>query len=164
MYKLLGDLMQFNFKMKSLDIDYALGAKPTLASGISDTFKNDDLTIEFSNRVKDMLVSKINSHNSTNDVEVSLDQVTKIFKNSFASFLKPSLALADVNIFLNMATAGNVDMGDHFEPSMEEIKEAERQTKRYGLEDYDFRDVDDLYLQTEEELKAEAHTWLASVI
>jgi hypothetical protein len=150
--------------MKSLDIDYAVGAKPTLASGISNTFKNDDLAIEFSNKVKEMLVSKINSHNSRNDVEVSLDQVTKIFKNSFASFLKPSLALADVNIFLNMAVAGNVDMGDYFEPSMEEIKEAERQTKGYGLEDYDFRDIDDLYLQTEEELKAEAHTWLASVI
>ena len=118
--------MQFNFKMKSLDIDYAIGAKPTLTSSISNTLNNDDLAIEFSNKVKEMLFRKVSSHNSTNDVEVSLDQVTKIFKNSFTSYLKPSFALADVNIFLNMATVGNVDMGDYFEPSMEEIKEAER--------------------------------------
>lgn len=156
--------MQFNFKMKSLDIDYALGAKSTLTSSISNTLKNDDLAIEFSNKVKEMLVRKVSSHNSTNDVGVSLDQVTEIFKNSFTSYLKPSFALADVNIFLNMATAGNVDMGDHFEPSIEEIKEAEREAKGYGLDNYDFRDVDDLYLQTDEELKAEANTWLASVI
>lgn len=164
MYKLLGNLMQFNFKMKSLDIDYVIGAKPTLTSSISNTLNNDDLAIEFSNKVKEMLFRKVSSHNSTNDVEVSLDQVTKIFKNSFASYLKPSFALADVNIFLNMATVGNVDMGDYFEPSMEEIKEAEREVKGYGLDNYDFRDVDDLYLQTDEELKDEASTWLANVI
>tara|TARA_R110000751_G_scaffold171517_3_gene277968 strand:- start:4864 stop:5334 length:471 start_codon:yes stop_codon:yes gene_type:complete len=155
--------MQFNFKMKSLDIDYTVGAKPTLTSNIERTLKSDDLAIEFSNKVQEILVGKITSHNLTNDVEVSLDQVTKIFKDSFANFLKPSFALADVNIFLNMATAGNVDMGDHFEPSIEEMKEAERETKGHGLENYDFRNVDDLYLQTEEETKAEAYTWLASV-
>jgi hypothetical protein len=149
--------------MKSLDLDYAIGAKPTLTSSIERTLKRDDLAIEFSNKVQEILLGKITSHNLTNDVEVSLDQVTKIFKDSFASFLRPSFALADVNIFLNMATAGNVDMGDHFEPSIEEIKEAERETKGYGLENYYFRNVDDLYLQTDEEMKAEADTWLASV-
>jgi len=153
--------MQLDFKMNSLDIDYAVGAKTALTSGICDSSKDVDVAVEFSSKIKEILANKVSSHNLSNDTEVTLDQVTEIFKNSFANSFKSSSALADVNIFLSMTTAGNIDMGDYFEPSMEEIKEAEREVKRHGLGDYDFRDVDDLYLQTDEESKAEASSWLA---
>ena len=45
-----------------------------------------------------------------------------------------------------------------------EIKEAEREVKRHGLGSYDFRDVDDLYFQSDEQARSEAKDWLNSVI
>ena len=44
------------------------------------------------------------------------------------------------------------------------IKEAEREVNRHNLSNYDFRDVDDLYFQSDEQARAEAKEWINSVI
>jgi hypothetical protein len=63
-------------------------------------------------------------------------------------------------MFLNSSSAGYIDDSDHFEPSMEEVKEAEREIKRYGLENYEFNSADDLYLQTDKEQRIDAQKWI----
>ena len=92
-----------------------------------------------------------------------MDTLKATFTNALTETLDSSLALAKVNMFLNSSSAGYIDDGDHFEPSMEEIKEAEREIKKYGLENYNFRDTEDLYLQTDKEMRADARRWLDSL-
>ena len=56
-----------------------------------------------------------------------------------------------------------LDISNNFYPDEEDILLAERERSHY-LSDYDFRDVDDVYLETEEEVRAEASNWLDNII
>jgi ribosome-binding factor A len=145
-------------KMMSLDVEYSYGKKFAPVSG------EKDAALEFSSRVMQLLTSKANQHNYTNEEQVTSEGLKEIFVDNLSESLQITQALANVNVFLNICSAGLVDDGDHFEPSMEEIKEAEREVKRHGLASYDFRDVDDLYFQSDEQARSEAKDWLNSVI
>ena len=98
------------------------------------------------------------------DCRVDVKKVVIYVVDNFSQSLQTTQALAHVNVFLNTCSAGSMDNGDYFEPSMEEIKEAEREVKRCGLGNYDFRDVDDLYFQSDEQARSEAKNWINSVI
>jgi len=145
-------------KMMSLDVEYSYGKKFAPVSG------EKDAALEFSSRVMQLLTSKANQHNYTNEEQVTSEGLKEIFVDNLSESLQITQALANVNVFLNICSAGLIDDGDHFEPSMEEIKEAEREVKRHGLASYDFRDVDDLYFQSDEQARSEAKDWLNSVI
>ena len=150
--------MQSYSKMMSLDVEYSYGKRLTPVSG------DDNAAMEFSSKVMQLLTSKANEHNYTTEQEVTSEKLKEIFVRSFSESLQTTQALASVNTFLQTCSAGAVDSGDHFEPSMEEIKEAEREVKRHNLSNYDFRDVDDLYFQSDEQARAEAKEWINSVI
>tara|TARA_R100000742_G_C4209272_1_gene36111 strand:- start:100 stop:552 length:453 start_codon:yes stop_codon:yes gene_type:complete len=150
--------MQSNNKMMSLDIEFSYGKKFAPISG------QKDAALEFSSKVVELLTSKANQHNYINEEQVTSEKLKQVFVDSFSESLQSVKALASVNTFLITCSAGYVDDTEHFEPSMEEIKEAEREVKRHGLGSYDFRDVDDLYFQSDEQAKAEARDWINSVI
>lgn len=57
-----------------------------------------------------------------------------------------------------------IDMSDNFYPNEEAFILAEKDITKHNLSDYDYRDVDDLYLDTEEEIRAEASAWLDNII
>ena len=152
--------MESHSKMMSLDVEYSFGKKLAPVSG------EKDAALEFSSRVMELLTSKANEYNFVleNEEQITSEKLKEIFVNSFSESLQTTQALASVNLFLHTCSAGIVDDGEHFEPSMEEIKEAEREVKRHNLSNYDFRDVDDLYFQSDEQARAEAKEWINSVI
>ena len=55
-------------------------------------------------------------------------------------------------------------MSPNFYPDEEDFILAEDDIGAHHLNDYDFRDVDDLYLETEEEIKAQRTDWLGEMI
>ena len=56
-----------------------------------------------------------------------------------------------------------LDISNNFYPDEEDILQAGHERSRY-LSNYDFRNVDDVYLETEEEVRAEASNWLDNII
>ena len=142
--------------MNHLDVEF-------YCSGQNEFINEDSHAIEFSSKMVEALKNKVKNHNLKNDKNITLDTLKATFTNALTETFDSSLALAKVNMFLNSSSAGYIDDGDHFEPSMEEIKEAEREIKKYGLENYNFRDTEDLYLQTDKEMRADAQRWLDSL-
>ena len=152
--------MESTCNMMSLDVEYSFGKKLAPVSG------DVDHAMEFSSKVMQLLTSKANEYNYVleNEGQVTSEKLKQVFVDSFSESLQTTQALASVNLYLHTCSAGIIDDGDHFEPSMEEIKEAEREVKRFNLNNYDFRDVDDLYFQSDEQARAEAKEWINSVI
>tara|TARA_Y100000592_G_C5357360_1_gene261850 strand:+ start:166 stop:597 length:432 start_codon:yes stop_codon:yes gene_type:complete len=142
--------------MNHLDVEFYCSGQNEFTDEGSDA-------IEFSSKMVAALKNKVRDHNLKNDKNITLDTLKATFTNALTETFDSSLALAKVNMFLNSSSAGYIDDGDHFEPSMEEIKEAEREIKKYGLENYNFRDTEDLYLQTDKEMRADAQRWLDSL-
>jgi len=142
--------------MKHLEVEF-------YCSGQAGSNDQDSQAIEFSSKMVEALKNKVKDHNLNNDKNITLDTLKATFTNALTETLDSSLALAKVNMFLNSSSAGYIDDGDHFEPSMEEIKQAEREIKKYGLENYNFHDTEDLYLETDKEMKADAKKWLDSL-
>ena len=142
--------------MNHLDVEF-------YCSGQNEFTNEDSDAIELSSKMVAALKNKVRDHNLKNDKNITLDTLKATFTNALTETFDSSLALAKVNMFLNSSSAGYIDDGNHFEPSMEEIKEAEREIKKYGLENYNFRDTDDLYLQTDKELRSYAQRWLVSL-
>ena len=139
--------------MNHLDVEF-------YCTGLAEPSNKEDEAIEFSSKLAQALQNKMEKHNLDNDKDVSLDQLKATFTKGLTFSFSSSWALAKVNMFLNSSSAGYIDDSDHFEPSMEEIKEAEREIKKYGLENYEFNSADDLYLQTDKELRIDAQKWI----
>ena len=58
----------------------------------------------------------------------------------------------------------DLDMSPNFYPDEEDFFSAEEDIRAHRLNDYDFSDVNDLYLETEEEIKAQSTDWLGGII
>ena len=71
--------------------------------------------------------------------------------------MKDSLNLAEANF-------RDLDVSPNFYHDEEDFILAENDIRAHHLNDYDFRDVDDLYLETEEEIKAQRTDWLGEMI
>jgi hypothetical protein len=160
-------------------IEFAKTAKDKEITG------KDSEAVVFSKKIIEALDDKAKKHNAENLRQVSVSQLINVYKGgvqSEATKDKTSnqLAMARVNMFLKMVgegkikdafkradvikSYGSIDVYSHFEPSDEDYLLAEKDTELYKLGDYIFDDVDDLYLETDEELRAEASDWLESVI
>jgi hypothetical protein len=145
----------------------------------------DSEAVAFSKKIIEALGDKARKHNAENPREVSVSQLRNVYKGGVQNETTKDktvnqLAMARVNMFLKMVgegkikdafkradvikSYGSIDVCSHFEPSDEDYILADKDIELYGLNDYIFDNVDELYLETDEELRAEASAWLESVI
>jgi hypothetical protein len=137
-----------------------------------------DKGIEYSKKVIEALKNKVKEHNSKNKKKVTLGQLKKVYRRgagAFSSSHRPGMtrggwAMARVNMFLKMVRGGKVkdsyrkadsdisrasiydyEIEANFEPDDEDFAQAEQDIKNYKLEDFDFSNVDELYLDDEED-------------
>jgi len=134
-----------------------------------------DKAIEFSKKVIEALKNKVKEHNSKNKKKVTLGQLKKVFRRgagAFSSSHRPgqsrvSWALARVNMFLKMVRGGKVKdsyrkadsdiarassdytIDTSFEPSDEDFIQADEDIKNFELNDFDFSNPEELYLDDE---------------
>ena len=136
-----------------------------------------DKAIEFSKKVIEALKNKVKEHNSKNKKKVTLGQLKKVFRRgagAFSSSHRPgqsrvSWAMARVNMFIKMVSGGKVkdsykkadsdivkaSINDfvieaELELTDEDFIQAQEDIKDYNL-DFDFNNVDELYLDDEED-------------
>ena len=136
-----------------------------------------DKAIEFSKKVIEALKNKVKEHNSKNKKKVTLGQLKKVFRRgagAFSSSRRPgqsrvSWAMARVNMFIKMVSGGKVkdsykkadsdivkaSINDfiieaELELTDEDFIQAQEDIKDYNL-DFDFNNVDELYLDDEED-------------
>ena len=134
--------------------------------------------IEFSKKVIEALKNKAKEHNSKSKKKVTLGQLKKVFRRgagAFSSSHRPgqsriSWALARVNMFLKMVRGGKVKdsyrkadsdiakassnnyiIEANLDPDDEDFDQAEIDIKEYNLNDFDFTNADELYLEDEDE-------------
>ncbi len=145
----------------------------------------DEEAVSFSKKVIAALEDKAEKHNAENLKQVAVSQLKNVYKGGVKNERHENvsvskLAMARVNMFLKMVgegkikdsfkkadvikSYGGIDVYSYFEPSEEDYIMAERDIKLYGLADYDCEDVNDLYLDTDEELRAEASAWFENMI
>ena len=137
-----------------------------------------DKAIEFSKKVIEALKNKVKEHNSKNKKKVTLGQLKKVYRRgagAFSSSHRPGMtrggwAMARVNMFLKMVGGGKVkdsyrkadndiakaSVSDYeveasLEPDDEDFAQAEEDLKNYDLNDFEFNDINELYLDDEED-------------
>ena len=134
-----------------------------------------DKAIEFSKKVIEALKNKVKEHNSKNKKKVTLGQLKKVFRRgagAFSSSHRPgqsrvSWAMARVNMFIKMVSGGkvkdsyrkadsdiarassNYTIDTSFEPSDEDFIQADEDIKNFELNDFDFSNPEELYLDDE---------------
>ena len=134
-----------------------------------------DKAIEFSKKVIEALKNKVKEHNSKNKKKVTLGQLKKVFRRgagAFSSSHRPgqsrvSWAMARVNMFIKMVSGGKVKdsyrkadsdiarassdytIDTSFEPSDEDFIQADEDIKNFELNDFDFSNPEELYLDDE---------------
>jgi len=128
--------------------------------------------ISFSNKVVEALKNKVKEHNAKHSRKVSLSQLKKVYRRgagAFSSSHRPGKtrgqwAMARVNMFLRMMSGGKVkdayrkadqdvakasadflDVSDSWEPEEQDIAQAMIDVESIG--DFDFENVDELYLE-----------------
>ena len=152
----------------------------------------DSLNIDFSNKIVGILDGKCENHNKAYERKVTLSQLKDVYRGTWGfealgdDCSVNKLALARVNMFLkivgerkiastynrvgqNLINASlederDLDMSPNFYPDEEDFISAENDIRAHSLNDYDFSDVNSLYLETEEEIKAQNTDWLGEMI
>lgn len=149
-----------------------------------DTAKDSE-AVAFSKKILEALGDKARKHNAENLRQVSVSQLRNVYQGGVQNETTKDktvnqMAMARVSMFLKMVgegkikdafkradvikSYGSIDVHSHFEPSDEDYLLADKDIELYGLDGYIFDDVEELYLETDEELRAEASAWLESVI
>jgi len=130
--------------------------------------------IEFSVQVVESLKNKVKEHNAKHSRKVSLSQLKKVYRRGAGAFsqshrpgkTRGQWAMARVNMFLRMmgggkvkdayrkadqdiAKASIVDISDFWEPEEQDLALAVLDLK--GFEDFDFDNIDELYIDEEKE-------------
>jgi len=114
-----------------------------------------DLFVEYSTKIVDALRSKVKEYNKENKRKKTNIRILKnVFRNAAADHVpsddltRTLWSMARVNAYLGLASG---DLKRRFDtssapiPSENDIKKAKEDTKSFGL-DFDFDNVDDLYL------------------
>ena len=156
-------------KIDYFDVDVEEETKETKESK-----STEDPAIGFSIKILEMLKDKRREHNKENEKDkVTLSELKKVYKSGAnqARSDKGIWALARVHLFLGLKSGNiskrNYDLGVNADgkpthrvdqmklpldvsagwiPSDEDFEEAAKDVKKYKL-DYDFNDVDELYLE-----------------
>lgn len=130
--------------------------------------------IKFSVQVVESLKNKVKEHNAKHSRKVSLSQLKKVYRRGAGAFsqshrpgkTRGQWAMARVNMFLRMmgggkvkesyrqadqdiAKASIVDISDFWEPEEQDFILASLDLK--GFEDFDFDNIDELYIDEEKE-------------
>jgi len=130
--------------------------------------------IQFSVQVVESLKNKVKEHNAKHSRKVSLSQLKKVYRRGAGAFsqshrpgkTRGQWAMARVNMFLRMmgggkvkesyrqadqdiAKASIVDISDFWEPEEQDFILATLDLK--GFEDFDFDNIDELYIDEEKE-------------
>ena len=130
--------------------------------------------IQFSVQVVESLKNKVKEHNAKHSRKVSLSQLKKVYRRGAGAFsqshrpgkTRGQWAMARVNMFLRMmgggkvkdayrkadqdiAKASIVDISDFWEPEEQDLALAVLDLK--GFEDFDFDNIDELYIDEEKE-------------
>ena len=159
-----------NYNSDNLGFELVQNYKPNFKGSKNhntELIKNDK-AIEFSKKILEILKAKCKDHNSNNSKKVTFSQLKKVYRNSepfegnFNEF-----ALARVNMFLRMvndissfivsnnnlskAINNNYIISASFNPKEQDIVKAQEDIKTFGLNDFDFKNADDLYLEDEED-------------
>ena len=136
-------------------------------SNFEDPRGENEEAVRFSAIIVALLTEEADAHNSKFDKQITLSGLKKVFRNNIENGTE--YALARVSMFINMVEGSSIkelykqgvsridadlDISDHFEPSEEDCEAAKLQIDKHKLSNYDFRNVDDLYFETEEETRA----------
>jgi hypothetical protein len=130
--------------------------------------------IKFSVQVVESLKNKVKEHNAKHSRKVSLSQLKKVYRRGSGAFsqshrpgkTRGQWAMARVNMFLRMMSGGKVkeayrkadqditkasvvDISDFWEPEEQDFVLATLDLK--GFEDFDFDNIDELYIDGEKE-------------
>ena len=130
--------------------------------------------IKFSVQVVESLKNKVKEHNAKHSRKVSLSQLKKVYRRGSGAFsqshrpgkTRGQWAMARVNMFLRMMSGGKVkeayrkadqdiakasivDISDFWEPEDQDFALATLDLK--GFEDFDFDNIDELYIDGEKE-------------
>lgn len=130
--------------------------------------------IQFSVQVVESLKNKVKEHNAKHSRKVSLSQLKKVYRRGAGAFsqshrpgkTRGQWAMARVNMFLRMmgggkvkdsyrkadqdiAKASIVDISDFWEPEEQDFILASLDLK--GFEDFDFDNIDELYIDEQKE-------------
>ena len=112
---------------------------------------SQDPFVDFSLKVKKYLETK-----ATEVKGVGIETLIKVFKSAARDCSDINYCAARINNFLevfsdykNFKTA----VANNFEPSEECLAAAKAECKEYGIDEIEFEDVDQFYLETKDEFK-----------
>ena len=131
----------------------------------------NDKAVEFSKKLIKAIKSKVKEHNNLNNKKVTFAQLKKVYKNKVYSQNNEKnfnqIALARINMFIRMVNGASSYLGANsnfskainnnyiieasFNPSAEDFIKADEDIKTYDLNDFEFNNSDDLYLDDEED-------------
>jgi hypothetical protein len=135
--------------------------------------KKTDQAVEFSKKIIATLENKVQDHNSNNIKKINLIQLKRIYRSVGKSFDNKEnlneLALAKVNMFIRTISTGfikeNYTNGSDdiiqkkyitiiqasFKPQEQDFEKAQKDIEKFNLNDFKFNNVDELYLDDEED-------------
>ena len=141
--------------------------KPQIVSSQSES-------IELSQKIVEVLASKVESHNNEFDKKVDTSQLKEVFRNAAdqkepsEDWTKCQFAMARVNMFLDMLSlerikevyrkseleivhGKEIDYFDHIIVDAKYIEAAKKELNEVGIGNLDFNDAEeDLFLETDE--------------
>ena len=132
--------------------------------------KSSEKSLDFSKKIIAALEDKLNLHNKDNSKQLNLVDLKKAYKNGFNGNQDLNKeTLAHVNMTLRISRGEINDIINNFKSSSFEIvgsqfvvkgdlipnendyQQAEQDIISYGLEDFDFKSQEELYLEDEED-------------
>jgi len=131
---------------------------------------SSEKSLIFSKKIVAALEDKAKEYNKNNDKQITLSSLKKAYKSGFNGSENLNLeTLAYVNLYIrvlegkatNLITnfklnileiIGNtVEVKGSISPEQIDYEKAQEDIKKYNLEDFDFKDADELYLDDEED-------------
>lgn len=160
-------------KIKNLDIDFIANKKSSRKSKKAKANSTSEKSLVFSKKIVAMLEDKMNAYNSEAlNKKVQLKDLKKAYKAGFNTPNPKEIniqAIANVNILLRVLSGkytnifnsfkqNNIEIfgsefliKGNFNPEQADFDQAKADIEKYGLEDFDFLSVDELYLEDEED-------------
>jgi hypothetical protein len=132
--------------------------------------KSSEKSLTFSKKIIAALEDKAKAHNENNIKQVKLSELKKAYKSGFNGNKDLNKeTLANVNMFIRLSRGEASDIFKNLKSSLFEIsgsefiikgdlvpgeldyQQAEQDIISYGLEDFDFKSQEELYLEDEED-------------
>ena len=112
---------------------------------------SQDPFVDYSLKVKKYLEAK-----ATEVKGVGIETLIKVFKSAARDYNNITYCAARINNFLNVFSDYKnfkTAVANNFEPSEECLAAAKAECKEHGIDEIEFQDVDQFYLETKDEFK-----------